>query len=52
MWSVVSNHDSFSLSLLYLFFNYLKEEEGGVEEEEGVEETQVELDVVVEELPS
>lgn len=52
MWSVVSSHDSFSLSLLlYLFFNSLKEEEE-VEEEEGVEETQVELHVVVEELPS
>lgn len=50
--SVVSSHDSFSLSLLlYLFFNSLKEEEE-VEEEEGVEETQVELDAVVEELPS
>lgn len=36
---------------LSFFFNSLKEEEE-VEEEEGVEETQVELNVVVEELPS
>lgn len=36
---------------LCLFFNTFKEEEE-VEEEEDVEETQVELDVVMEELPS
>lgn len=41
-----------SLFLYFIFFfNSLKEEEE-VEEEEGVEETQVELDAVVEELPS
>lgn len=43
---------SFFTSLsFFFFFNSLKEEEE-VEEEEGVEETQVELDAVVEELPS
>lgn len=42
---------SFFLYFFIFFFNSLKEEEE-VEEEEGVEETQVELDAVVEELPS